>query len=169
MQGSKSVKILIYLPSRTLSNLMCSHYIYGSKWVDSFWLVKALCCIVEGGQNDSHNQSKMPPSVYSWFNRQKQLEGYFNVLQVDATWACTLLRLDVVSKGYSNAWIRFYHPARFWAVRTAWSCLRLTVLRSTVFCELSVQHRPPSCRKGFDSLFCEFMKTARGTSGLCTA
>ena len=35
-------------------------YIYRSKWVDRFWLVKALSCIVEDGQNDSKNQSKMP-------------------------------------------------------------------------------------------------------------
>ena len=33
---------------------------YRSKWVDCFWLVKALSCLVEGRQNDSKNQSKMP-------------------------------------------------------------------------------------------------------------
>ena len=32
-------------------------YIYRSKWVDHFWLVKTLSCIVECGQNDSKNQS----------------------------------------------------------------------------------------------------------------
>ena len=48
------------LKSWTLSNLTCSKYIYRSKWVNRFWLVKALSCIVEGGQNDSKNQSKMP-------------------------------------------------------------------------------------------------------------
>ena len=37
----------------------CSKNIYRSKWVDRFWLVKALSCIVEGGQNNSKNQSKM--------------------------------------------------------------------------------------------------------------
>ena len=41
------------LKSRTLSNLMCIKYIYRSKWVDRFGLIKALSRIVEGGQNDS--------------------------------------------------------------------------------------------------------------------
>ena len=40
------------ISSRTLSNFTCSKYIYRSKWVGHFWLVKALSCIVEGGQND---------------------------------------------------------------------------------------------------------------------
>ena len=31
-------------------------YIYRSKWVDRFWLAKALSYITEGGQNDSQNQ-----------------------------------------------------------------------------------------------------------------
>ena len=54
LQGSKSVKIYIYvhanlcissaLKSRTLSNFTCSKYIYRSKWVGHFWLVKALSC-----------------------------------------------------------------------------------------------------------------------------
>ena len=35
-------------------------YIYRLKWVNCFWLVKALTCIVDGGQNDSKNQSNMP-------------------------------------------------------------------------------------------------------------
>ena len=51
---------LVHFKSQTLSNLMCSKYIYRSKWVDHFWWVKALSCIIEGGQNDSKNQSKMP-------------------------------------------------------------------------------------------------------------
>ena len=45
--------------SWTLSNFMCSKYLYMSKWVDRFWLVKALSCIVHGGQNNSKTQSKM--------------------------------------------------------------------------------------------------------------
>ena len=48
------------LKGQTLQNLMCSKYIYRSKWVNRFWLVKALSCIVEGGHNDSKNQSQMP-------------------------------------------------------------------------------------------------------------
>ena len=40
---------------QTLSNLTCSKYIYRSKWVNRFWLVKALSGIVQGGQNDSKN------------------------------------------------------------------------------------------------------------------
>ena len=34
--------------------------IYRSKWVDRFW-VKTLSCIVESGQNDRQNQSKIAP------------------------------------------------------------------------------------------------------------
>ena len=65
LQWSKSVKMLIYFPrciskGRTLSNLTSSKYNYRSKWVDRLWLVKALSGIVEGGQNDSKNQSEMP-------------------------------------------------------------------------------------------------------------
>ena len=52
------------LESRTLSNLTCSRYIYRLKWVDRFWLVKALSCVVAGGQNDSKNQSKMPQCAH---------------------------------------------------------------------------------------------------------
>ena len=69
-KGQKSLKMLIYLPryrvhlSRTLSNLTCSKYIYRLKLVDHFWLVKALSCIVKGGQNDSKNQSKKPASAH---------------------------------------------------------------------------------------------------------
>ena len=57
---SSTLGISSTLKSRTLSNLMCSKYIYRSKWVNRFWLEKALSCRVEGGQNDSQNQSKMP-------------------------------------------------------------------------------------------------------------
>ena len=45
------------LKSRTLSNLACSKYIYMLKWVDRFWLVKALSGIVQGGQNDSKKKT----------------------------------------------------------------------------------------------------------------
>ena len=48
------------LKSQTLPNLTCSKYIYRSKWTDLFWLVKALSGIVQGGQNDNKNHSKMP-------------------------------------------------------------------------------------------------------------
>ena len=51
---------VLALKSGTLSNLTCSKYIYRSKLVDRFCLVKALSCIVEGGQNDSQNQLKIP-------------------------------------------------------------------------------------------------------------
>ena len=55
-----NVDILVHLKAERCQTLTCSKYIYMSKWVDRFWLVKALSCIVEGGQNDSQNQSKMP-------------------------------------------------------------------------------------------------------------
>ena len=48
------------LKSQILPNLTCSKYIYRSKWVDRFWLVKAFSGVVQGGQNDSKNQSKFP-------------------------------------------------------------------------------------------------------------
>ena len=35
-------------------------------------LVKALSGIVQGGQNDSPNQSKMPPGVLIWVNSQNR-------------------------------------------------------------------------------------------------
>ena len=72
LQGLKSVTMLIALPqglpsalkSQTLSNLTCSKYIYRSKWVNRFWLVKALSGIVEGGQNDSQIQSQLPVRTF---------------------------------------------------------------------------------------------------------
>ena len=47
----------------TMSNLTCSKYIYRSKWVNRFWLVKALSCVVDDGKNYHVN---------SWFKSQKQ-------------------------------------------------------------------------------------------------
>ena len=66
---------LVHLKSRTLSNLTCSKYIYRAQWVNRFWLVKTLSGIVEGGQNDSKNQSKM---ILIWANSQNvsQLTGF---------------------------------------------------------------------------------------------
>ena len=43
--------------------------IYRSKWVNRFWLVKALSCIVEGGQNDSKKTGKNA-RVHIWVNSQ---------------------------------------------------------------------------------------------------
>ena len=48
--------LAIAFKSQTLSNLTCSTYIYRSKWVDHFWLVKALSAIVQGGQNYNKKQ-----------------------------------------------------------------------------------------------------------------
>ena len=67
------------LESQTLSNLTCSKYIYRLKWVDRFWLVKALSGIVQGGQNDSKNQAKNAPCVHIWVNSQnRQLTGFYH-------------------------------------------------------------------------------------------
>ena len=68
---SQNVDILadIYsaLKNRTLSNLTCSKYIYRSKLINCFWPVKALSGIVQGGENDIKNQSKMPPvCTFGW-------------------------------------------------------------------------------------------------------
>ena len=57
----------------TCQGISCSKYIYRSKWVDQFWLVKVLSCIIEGGQNDSQKC----PCVLSWFNSQKQAVDWF--------------------------------------------------------------------------------------------
>ena len=40
---------------------MCSKYIYVAKWVDRFWLVKALSDVVQGGHNDSKKAVKNAP------------------------------------------------------------------------------------------------------------
>ena len=73
---SQNVDILakVYLVhlSQTLSNLTCTKYIYRLKWVDNFWLVKALSNIVQNGQNDSKNQSKCP-CVHILVNSQSRL------------------------------------------------------------------------------------------------
>ena len=68
LQGSKSVKMLIYtctcqgissaLKSQTLSNLTCSTFTGQNE--STFWLVKVFSGIVQDGQNDSKKQSKMP-------------------------------------------------------------------------------------------------------------
>ena len=62
--------------SQTLSNLTCSKYIYMSISVGHFWLVKALSCIVEGGQNDSENQSIMPLCAHLGQQSNRQLTGF---------------------------------------------------------------------------------------------
>ena len=84
LQGSKSVKMLIYmyvvlanvlssaLKSRTLSSRMYGQYIYRSKW-----LVKALSCIVEGRQSDSQYQSKKCPRVHICVNSQNSQLDWF--------------------------------------------------------------------------------------------
>ena len=41
---------LVHLKVKHCSNLTCSKYIYRSKLVNRFWLVKALSCVVDGGQ-----------------------------------------------------------------------------------------------------------------------
>ena len=42
----------------------------------SIWLVKALSCIVEGDQNDSKNQSKMPVCAHLGQQSNRQLTGF---------------------------------------------------------------------------------------------
>ena len=65
VKNSQNVDILptvylVHLKVKHCQTRTCSKYLYRSKWVDRFWLVKALSGIVEGGQNDSQNQSKNP-------------------------------------------------------------------------------------------------------------
>ena len=65
------------LESQTLPNLACSKYIYRSKWVNRFWLVKALSGIVQDGQNESKKTVKNGPCVHIWDNIQnRQLTGF---------------------------------------------------------------------------------------------
>ena len=65
------------LKTWTLSNLTCSKYIYRSKWVNCFCLVKALSCIVQGCQNDSKKAVKNAP-VYTFGStvKNRQLTGF---------------------------------------------------------------------------------------------
>ena len=62
----------------------CSKYTYRSKWVNRFWLVKALSGIVQDGQNDSKNQSKKPLCAHLG-QRSKQAVDWFWPLQLLAT------------------------------------------------------------------------------------
>ena len=58
----------------------------GQNEFDCFWLVRALSCIVEGGQNDSQNQSKMPLYVCSVGSTvKKQTIDWFLPLLLVAT------------------------------------------------------------------------------------
>ena len=50
---------LVHLKVKQYQTLRVVNYIYRSKWVDCFWLVKALSGILRDGQNYSKNQSKM--------------------------------------------------------------------------------------------------------------
>ena len=67
-QNVDTLVYLVHLKSRTLSILTCSKYIYRSKCVNRFGLVKALSGIVQGVQNDSKNQSK----ITIWVNMQNR-------------------------------------------------------------------------------------------------
>ena len=64
LQGSKSVKMLIYLPLKcqTLSNLTCVHLRVKMSW-------PFLSCIVQCGQNDRKTSQKCP-CVHIWVNSQ---------------------------------------------------------------------------------------------------
>ena len=63
---SQNVDILakVYLVHLKVEHCQTLVYMHRSKWVNRFWLVKALSGIVQGGQNDSKNQSKMPPCAH---------------------------------------------------------------------------------------------------------
>ena len=121
LQGSKSVKILIYtsqglsiaFKSQTLSNLTCSTYIYRSKWVDRFWLVKALSGIVQGGQNYSKKQSKCPCVHILVNSKKRQLTGF-----------------DL----YSNFWLKCSNSTRVNTRTHEWptACIKLTTKDSKI-------------------------------------
>ena len=64
--------------NRILSNLMCStKYIYRSKWVDHFWLVKALSCIVHGVKMTVETSQKCLCLCAHLGQQSKQAVGWF--------------------------------------------------------------------------------------------
>ena len=98
------------LKSQTLPNLMCSKNIYRSKWVDRFWLVKALSCIVEGGQNDSQKQSNNAPACTVGSTvKDSQLTDFDHDLLATTCETC-----DLVSTGVSHTHVTHSSLVHAW-------------------------------------------------------
>ena len=108
-----------------MSNLTCSKYMYRSKWVNCFWLIKALPGIVQDGQNYSKNQSQMPLCAHLG-QQSKQAVGWFwplsasiagGLKRVSILWESVVPTLPMTYLSFQTGWIQLF-----------WVCLSLAAL-----------------------------------------
>ena len=113
------------LKNRSLLNLTCSKYIYGSKWVDRFWPVKASSFIVEGGQNDSQNQSKIPLCAH--LGQQSETGSWLILTTIDE-FQINEINVDLRTSGFDNEVLSVDACAVWWE-RESFYCLpRISVV-----------------------------------------